>query len=139
MNDLSQIMLQYRAEDGTTYTQPLSDITEAGTLIDPETGDDLELVGWLPAEHQDYVLLKGGIVHSEPFIPVFDVDILDSDIKDTSAIDEILDLRQRLTAHHCAGTDWPTVVDDAEKAIRFDGSDDQVVALEEQIRYQSSP
>lgn len=138
MNDLSQIMLQYRAEDGTTHTQPLSDITEAGTLIDPETGDDLELVGWLPAKHQDYVLIEGGIVQSDPFIPVFDLDVLTSDVRDHNTIDGILDLRDRLTAHHSARDDWSTVIDDAEKAIRLDGSDAHVIALEEQIRYQSS-
>lgn len=36
--------LIYEDSEGRSYEQPLSDITEAGTLINPETGDDLEVV-----------------------------------------------------------------------------------------------
>lgn len=46
MRALAQIILMYTAPDGTVYEQPLTDITTAGTLIDPETGDDMELTGW---------------------------------------------------------------------------------------------
>ena len=41
-----KVILIYTAEDGTEYEQPLADITSAGTLVDPESGDDLELTGW---------------------------------------------------------------------------------------------
>lgn len=40
---LDQITLVYRDWAGEQHTQPLADITEAGTLIDPESGDDLSL------------------------------------------------------------------------------------------------
>ena len=42
--DLERITLVYRSEVGEEYDQSLSDITSVGTLIDPDTGDDLELV-----------------------------------------------------------------------------------------------
>lgn len=38
-----EIELIYRADDGQELTQPLTDVTEVGTLIDPETGDDMEI------------------------------------------------------------------------------------------------
>lgn len=40
----------YYAEDGTQMFQPLSDIAEVGTLIDPESGDDLVI---------DHILIPG--------------------------------------------------------------------------------
>lgn len=40
---LDEIALVYRDTRGVEHTQPLADITESGTLIDPHTGDDLEL------------------------------------------------------------------------------------------------
>lgn len=45
-NNTSHITLIYVSESGEEYTQPLADITDAGTLIDPETGDDMVLIGW---------------------------------------------------------------------------------------------
>ena len=38
--------LAYKDANGDTHYQPTSDITHVGTLIDPETGDDMEMVGW---------------------------------------------------------------------------------------------
>jgi hypothetical protein len=43
MLPLSAITLIYTDDNDNRYTQPLSDIDEAGTLIDPQTGDDLSL------------------------------------------------------------------------------------------------
>ena len=40
---LDAVVLVYRDEDGEDHEQPLPDITSAGTLIDPDSGDDLEL------------------------------------------------------------------------------------------------
>lgn len=40
---LDQITLVYSDEAGEQHTQPLPDIIEAGTLIDPESGVDLDL------------------------------------------------------------------------------------------------
>lgn len=38
--------LVYRDENGDLHTQSWEDLTSSGTLIDPETGDGMELVGW---------------------------------------------------------------------------------------------
>lgn len=38
--------LIYRDEKGNLHAQPWGDIVQAGTLIDPDTGDDMEIVGW---------------------------------------------------------------------------------------------
>lgn len=42
--DLDHVTLLYCSESSQYYEQPLNDLTSAGTLIDPETGDDLDLV-----------------------------------------------------------------------------------------------
>ncbi len=52
--ELDAVTLVYTDEDGQTHEQPLSDLTTAGTLIDPQNGDDLELHSariQLPADH----------------------------------------------------------------------------------------
>lgn len=41
---VNHITLVYRDSTGEEHTQPLADITEVGTLIDPHTGDDMDLV-----------------------------------------------------------------------------------------------
>lgn len=43
-NPIDRITLVYRDAAGNEHTQPLADITEVGTLIDPEDGSDMELV-----------------------------------------------------------------------------------------------
>lgn len=40
----SQATLIYTDEAGTTYEQPVADLTSVGTLIDPEGGEDLDLI-----------------------------------------------------------------------------------------------
>ncbi|WP_314191961.1 hypothetical protein [uncultured Arthrobacter sp.] len=47
--DLSGVTLIYRDAAGKTYEQPLADIESAGTLIDPDSGNDLELIAALVA------------------------------------------------------------------------------------------
>lgn len=44
--DIDNLILIYQDEMGLLYEQPASDITTSGTLIDPETGEDMELVGY---------------------------------------------------------------------------------------------
>lgn len=34
----------YIDSEGNEHDQPIADITEVGTLIDPETGEDMEIV-----------------------------------------------------------------------------------------------
>lgn len=45
--------LVYRDADGNEHRQPWQNISEVGTLIDPETGDDMELDGWAPSGTDD--------------------------------------------------------------------------------------
>ena len=42
----TDMFLIYRDETGEEHYQPWQDIVSSGTLIDPETGDDMELIGW---------------------------------------------------------------------------------------------
>ncbi|MFA5712333.1 hypothetical protein [Mycolicibacterium sp.] len=42
----SPMFLIYRDSSGGFHSQPWADLTGAGTLIDPDTGDDMEMVGW---------------------------------------------------------------------------------------------
>lgn len=38
--------LVYLDTEGDEHYQPWEDLVEAGTLIDPQTGEDMEMVGW---------------------------------------------------------------------------------------------
>lgn len=44
--DLESLQIIYTDEKGCLYTQPLSDLPDSGTLVDPDTGDDMEIVGY---------------------------------------------------------------------------------------------
>lgn len=44
--DLESLRIIYTDEKGCLYTQPLSDLPDSGTLVDPDTGDDMEIVGY---------------------------------------------------------------------------------------------
>lgn len=46
MVETSGMWLVYKDLDGETHHQPWQDLTSVGTLIDPESGDDMEIVGW---------------------------------------------------------------------------------------------
>lgn len=41
----TRVRLIYHDTRNRSYTQPLTDLTEVGTLIDPDTGDDMEIDG----------------------------------------------------------------------------------------------
>jgi hypothetical protein len=43
--DLNKVTLIYKDESGQTHEQPLGDLVEVGTLIDPDTGDDMPVIG----------------------------------------------------------------------------------------------
>lgn len=43
---LDNLVLVYQDEEGNLYEQPAGNLTEVGGLIDPETGEDLELIGY---------------------------------------------------------------------------------------------
>ena len=42
----SSMWLVYADSEGGHHYQPWQDLEESGTLINPETGDDMEMVGW---------------------------------------------------------------------------------------------
>lgn len=44
--DLDSMHIVYTDEQKRLYEQPLSDLPDSGTLIDPDTGDDMEIVGY---------------------------------------------------------------------------------------------
>lgn len=44
--DLESLQIIYTDEKGCLYTQPLNDLPDSGTLVDPDTGDDMEIVGY---------------------------------------------------------------------------------------------
>ena len=42
----ASMWLVYRDDEGNFHEQPWQDIMEVGVLIDPETGNDWEIIGW---------------------------------------------------------------------------------------------
>lgn len=44
--DLDSMFIVYTDEKKRLYEQPLSDLPDSGTLIDPDTGDDMEIIGY---------------------------------------------------------------------------------------------
>lgn len=53
MINTSSMFLVYQDSEGRQFSQHWEDLTNMGTLIDPETGEDMELVGWHSDEVQD--------------------------------------------------------------------------------------
>jgi hypothetical protein len=45
--ETSQMFLVYKDGDGEYHYQSWEDVQECGGLIDPETGDDMKLIGWV--------------------------------------------------------------------------------------------
>lgn len=44
--NLDSMLIVYTDEQKRLYDQPLSDLPDSGTLIDPDTGDDMPIVGY---------------------------------------------------------------------------------------------
>lgn len=44
--NLSSMHIVYTDKQKRLYDQPLSDLPDVGTLIDPDTGDDMEIIGY---------------------------------------------------------------------------------------------
>lgn len=44
--ELSSMHIVYTDDKKCLYEQPLSDLPDVGTLIDPDTGDDMEIIGY---------------------------------------------------------------------------------------------
>ena len=52
LRPLDRVLIWYTNENEDEYfSQPLEDIESVGTLIDPESGDDLEMIGWTHEPH----------------------------------------------------------------------------------------
>lgn len=47
MNDIKSLVLIYQNENGDLFEQRATDLVSSGTLTDPETGEDLDLIGWV--------------------------------------------------------------------------------------------
>ncbi len=58
MYNTSTMHLIYQNHKGQEFSQHWLDLTEMGTLVDPETGEDLELIGW----HSDTTAAAQAIV-----------------------------------------------------------------------------
>lgn len=50
MNDIRTLVLIYRDEAGNLHEQLAEDLTNCGTLTDPDNGDDMDLIGWMVIE-----------------------------------------------------------------------------------------
>lgn len=53
----ADMWLIYVSNDGQNHYQHWNEVTEVGGLIDPDTGDDWELIGWtdkLPASQREW-------------------------------------------------------------------------------------
>lgn len=46
MNDIRKLVLIYRDEAGNLHEQLAEDLPNCGTLINSETDEDMDLVGW---------------------------------------------------------------------------------------------
>ena len=77
-----------------------------------------------------YVLVDGGLVQNNPALPVFDLDVLDSDNQDEASAAEALGLRERILAHPQARTDLTDVVDRATGYVQTYGSQDSIRVLD---------
>ena len=126
MSNPADIVLIYTDQDGGLREQPLTDVAEVGPLVDSETWRGLDLSGWRFAEGQDYVLVDGGLVQNDPALPVFDLDVLDSDDFDQATVSEVVDLYDRIAAHPAASADWPSALERAADIVREHGAPEDV-------------
>lgn len=44
--NVSDMFLIYEGDNGEHYYQHWMDVVNDGTLIDPETGEDMKIIGW---------------------------------------------------------------------------------------------
>lgn len=131
MNDPADIVLIYTDQENGLHEQPLADVAEAGPLVNAETGEALDLAGWRFARGQDYVLVEGGLVQNDPALPVFDLDVLDSDSVDAATVAEVVDLYDRIAAHPSASKDWPSALERAADLVREHGAPEDVDLVQE--------
>ncbi len=94
----------------TTDTGRVAEVDAQGTgstvreaveslLASIHDGDDHDWLkrSWgIESEGDSFIIVDGGLVQNEPSLPVFDLDVLSSDV---DASDEIADLYERMVAH----------------------------------------
>ena len=61
--DKSEAYIVYEDENGHNHYQPWRDVTDVGVLIDPESGEDMEVVGWSKSDN--------GEVRTDPMSMVY--------------------------------------------------------------------
>jgi hypothetical protein len=88
-----------------------------------------------------YVLVEGGLVQNNPALPVFDLDVLDSDVHDEETAHEVLDLYERINAHPAARIERTNILVGAAKFVARYGSaaDKAAVATLETSRLAEKP
>lgn len=124
MNKIANLILIYEDTNGTKYEQPAIDLTDIGTLIDPETGEDLELIGYRLTNIAggDYILIEGGLVQNNPALEVFDLDILDVDSPNESNAHNALDLYERIASHPTACVELTEDLTQLADFVRWHGN-----------------
>lgn len=60
-----KVMIVYRDYVGNEYTQYASDIVNEGTLIDPDTGDDMEIIGVIGDNDDNLEATKVSLVYKD--------------------------------------------------------------------------
>ncbi|MCI4659613.1 hypothetical protein [Cryobacterium zhongshanensis] len=88
-----------------------------------------------------YVLVEGGLVQNNPALPVFDLDVLDTDAPDEETAHEVLDLYERINAHPTARIERANILVGAAKFVARHGSaaDKAAVATLETARLAEKP
>lgn len=82
--------------------------------------------------NDDFIVVGGGLVQNDPALPVFDLDILDSDAGDPAEIDELLELRERILANPNASVKLAGTVMRIQKRIRARGDAHQIAQLDDE-------
>lgn len=77
---------------------------------------------------QNYIVIEGGLVSNTPALPVFDLDVLESELPDSDIADELVDLLQRISAHPQARLGMRNVLDEIQARLTELGRGDEVQA-----------
>lgn len=77
-----------------------------------------------------YILVDGGLVQNNPALPVFDLDVLDSDFPNHESASEALNLYERISEHPQARLDLTTALSDAADFVRAHGYAEDIETIE---------
>lgn len=115
------LLAVYHDAAGQEHTQPVSDITEAGTLIDPDTGDDMQIaeVRVTSRAGDDYIIVSGGLVQNNPTLPIFDLDILDLEFPDAGAAHEAFSMIEQMHNHPGFDVEETSNAEDLDNLAEF--------------------